>query len=88
MTRGEFFQLAVLFLTRGQEVNPVCENYTFSNCPTGCDTFCIKCFNDICTNDCLDVPNSCQEKPFSFTGCKTYNDGCNECSVSGGDAIA
>ncbi len=79
-----------MFLTRNSVTTPVCENYTFSNCPTGCDTVCIpsSCSGNTCTADCSDAPNSCRQKPFSFIGCKTYNDGCNECSVSGGDAIA
>jgi hypothetical protein len=54
MTRGEFFQLAVLFLTRNQGTTPVCENYTFSNCPTGCDAVCVpsSCSGNTCTADC------------------------------------
>jgi len=89
ITRGEFFQLAVLFLTRDNGGEISCENYRYSNCPSGCDAVCTSssCSNGLCTDDC-EGPNSCRQKPFSFAGCKTYNDGCNECSVSGGDAIA
>lgn len=89
MTRGEFFQLAVLFLNRNGTVDPICENYRYGNCPSGCDAVCTpsSCSNGVCTDDC-GGPGSCVPKPFSFAGCKTYNDGCNDCTVSGGDAIS